>query len=117
MDYDIDTNIFIAILGGFINMILTLIIPCLLKKTKEPLLTNINKFYTNNKQLIITSSIIVAITIYIALSLTPSVNNMLSSITENNESKCVSFVRLSNLSNHPNTIIKSYSINDSSSSL
>ena len=72
-------NIFIAILGGLINMILSLIIPYFLKNTNTPVLTQINTIYTNNKQLIITSSLIVALTIYIALSVGPNMDEMLSS--------------------------------------
>jgi hypothetical protein len=75
-------NIFIAILGGLINMILSLIIPYLLKNTNTPLLTQINTIYTTNKQLIITSSLIVALTIYIALSVGPNMDEILSSWME-----------------------------------
>lgn len=66
--------ILIAIVGAFINMLLTLLIPCLLKNTKLPILTNIKSVYAAHKQSIITSSIIVFITIYLALKITPELN-------------------------------------------
>ena len=61
----------IAIVGAIINMILALIIPCLLKNTQMPILENIKKVYATHKQVIITSSLIVFITIYLALKVTP----------------------------------------------
>ncbi len=63
--------ILIAIVGAIINMILALIIPCILKDTHMPILTNIKKVYDTHKQVIITSSVIVFITIYLALKVTP----------------------------------------------
>lgn len=63
--------VIIAIVGALINMLLALIIPCLIKDTKQPLLVNIKKVYATHKQVIITSSVIVFITIYLALKLTP----------------------------------------------
>jgi hypothetical protein len=63
--------IMIAVVGAIINMILALLIPCLLKDTQMPLLENIKKVYATHKQVIITSSIIVFITIYLALKVTP----------------------------------------------
>lgn len=89
-------NIFIAILGGLINMILSLIIPTLLKNTNLPLLTKINTIYTTNKQLIITSSLILALTIYIALSVGPNIDDIISSWMEpQNNNKII--IRFSDL--------------------
>ena len=74
--------VIIAVVGALINMVLALIIPCLLKNTNQPLLLNIKKVYATHKQVIITSSVIVFITIYLALKLTPqlgfSFNNSIS---------------------------------------
>ena len=63
--------ILIAIVGAIINMILALLIPCLLKDTQTPILVNIKKVYATHKQVIITSSVIVFVTIYLALKVTP----------------------------------------------
>jgi len=96
-----DYNIFIAILGGLIHMILSLIIPSLLKDTHLPILTKIYTVYNTNKQLIITSSIIIALTIYITLSVGPSIDEVLSSVMRpsniyNNDQ--IRYMNLSNLS-------------------
>jgi len=63
--------VLIAFVGAIINMILALLIPCLLKDTQAPLFVNIKKVYATHKQVIITSSVIVFITIYLALKVTP----------------------------------------------
>jgi hypothetical protein len=63
--------VIIAIVGALINMILSLLIPCLFKNTQQPILVSIKKVYAAHKQSIIISTIIVFITIYLALKLTP----------------------------------------------
>jgi len=74
--------ILIALVGALINMVLALIIPCLIKDTNQPILVNIKKVYNTHRQVIITSSVIIFITIYLALKLTPelgfSFNNQIS---------------------------------------
>lgn len=66
--------VLIALVGAFINMILALIIPCLLNNTKQPILESIKKVYASHKQSIITSSVIVFITIYLAVKITPQLD-------------------------------------------
>ena len=66
-----DKNIFIAILGGLINMLFSIILPALFKKNNYSLISNIRRIYNNNKSIIITSSLIVTLTIYISLSVYP----------------------------------------------
>ena len=61
----------IALVGAIINMIFALLIPSLLKNTQQPIFVNIKKVYDTHKQVIITSSVIVFITIYLALKITP----------------------------------------------
>jgi hypothetical protein len=63
--------VLIAIVGALINMVLALVIPCLLKNTQQPILANIKKVYATHKQVIFTSSVIVFVTIYLALKLSP----------------------------------------------
>ena len=67
-------NLLIALLCAFINILFTLLIPCVLRKTTEPWLQKIKKIFTVHKQHIILSSIIIAIIVYIGLELTPSIN-------------------------------------------
>jgi len=98
-----DLNIFIAFLAAVINMILSLIVPSLLKNNNYPLLTNIKTIYETHKQLIITSSIIVGITTYIALMSGDKINENYSWFNnDNTEQNEISFINLSNLNNNRN---------------
>uniref|UniRef100_A0A6C0H8K0 Uncharacterized protein n=1 Tax=viral metagenome TaxID=1070528 RepID=A0A6C0H8K0_9ZZZZ len=74
-------NIFIAILTGLINALLSLIIPCLFKNSKNTFINEFKIVYQNNKQMIIVSSIIVMITVYIALITSPDITEYISQLT------------------------------------
>jgi len=56
-----DSHIFIALVGGLVNMALSVTVPCLVKKTNQPFLNDVKKVFELNRQVIITSSLIVAI--------------------------------------------------------
>ena len=75
-----DPHIFIALVGGLLNMALSITVPCLIKKTEQPFLQDVKKVFEVNRQVIITSSLIVALTIYLALKIAPelgmSMNDM-----------------------------------------
>jgi len=74
----------IAFVGALINMLLSLIVPCIIKDSQMPILVNIKKVYTTHKQTIITSSVIVFVTIYLALKLSPTLGfNMDNDISMN----------------------------------
>lgn len=51
-------------------MILSSIIPCFIGKTNIPFFVNLKKVFTNNRELILTSSLIVALLAYLALEFT-----------------------------------------------
>ena len=69
-----DYNLFIAFIAVLLNMILCTIIPCLLKDSDKSFLADIKKVYTNNKDLILVCSLIYGLTVYIALTIGPSLN-------------------------------------------
>ena len=75
--------ILIALVGALINFTLALIIPSILstyfKNTKNSVLLNIKKVYESHKEVLITSSVIVFITVYLALLFTPSLDECFSS--------------------------------------
>lgn len=66
-----DPHIFVALVGGLLNMALSVTVPCLVKKTEQPFLQDVKKVFEVNRQVIITSSLIVALTIYLALKIAP----------------------------------------------
>jgi hypothetical protein len=76
-----DAHIFIALVGALLNMGLSVTVPCLIKKTEQPFLTQVKKVFETNRQVILTSSLIVAITIYLALKVAPEIQSSFSSLT------------------------------------
>jgi hypothetical protein len=69
-----------------INLVLSLVVPCLFKDMNQPLLTQFKQVYNTNKQLILTSTIIVGITTYLALQMYPLLEDKLDSLfTSNND--------------------------------
>jgi phosphotransferase system glucose/maltose/N-acetylglucosamine-specific IIC component len=72
-------NLVIALLCGVVSMLLSVTMPCLLKKVKTPMLQNVKTVFNNNKQLIVVSSLVVVVTAYLALLLYPLVAEDISS--------------------------------------
>jgi len=93
-----DTHVFIALVGGLVNMALSVIVPCLVKKSNQPFLNDVKKVFKLNRQVIITSSLIVALTIYIALKIAPNFYSTISQITGFSDSS-------SSLNINPNPVI------------
>ena len=93
-------NIIIALLGGIINMILSIIIPYFFKKDTEQ---SINTIYKKNRQLIIISSLIVALTIFITLSIGPNFDDMIASLFKKKQIE-PQIINLSNLMNPKSTM-------------
>ena len=73
-----DTDLFIALVSALVNMILSVVIPCALKKTEQPFLKDLQRVFQTNREVIIASSLIVAITVYLALKVAPSIESALS---------------------------------------
>lgn len=76
-----DPHIFIALVGALLNMSLSVTVPCVLKKTDQPFLTQVKKVFETNRQVILTSSLIIALTIYLALKVSPNVQPIINSLT------------------------------------
>jgi hypothetical protein len=74
----LENKILISIVSGFLNMLLSITVPCLLKNNNRPLLKNIKMVFNNNKKLIITSSLLVSILTYLALTVTDELENIFS---------------------------------------
>lgn len=63
--------IFIAVIAGFVNLILSVLVPCAFKQTQGDLLSNVRKVYDNNREMLLTSSILVVVMVFIALKAAP----------------------------------------------
>lgn len=79
-----DPHILIACTGALINMALSVTVPCLLKDSKQSFMKDIKEVFKLHRQVIITSSLIVALTIYLALKLTPDISSRLQELTSLN---------------------------------
>ena len=63
-----------AIVGAIVNVVLSTIIPCLLKRTqnrKGSLLTEIKLAFMVHRHILITSSVITAVAVYLAVKMEP----------------------------------------------
>jgi hypothetical protein len=66
-----DSDLIIAITASMVNIILSLIIPPLLKDSTLPFSTQIKKSYNCNRNIIMVSSVLTIIFVYISLKITP----------------------------------------------
>lgn len=72
------SKLLIAVVGALLNMILSSTVPCLLKKSTQPLAVNVRTVFTNHRQVILTSSVLVGVIIYVALSVSPDIEQVFS---------------------------------------
>ncbi len=79
----LENKILISIVSGFLNMLLSITVPCLLKNNNKPFLKNIKMVFNNNKKLIITSSLLVSVLTYLALTVTDELENIFSEDSSN----------------------------------
>lgn len=63
--------VLVAIVAALLNMFLSTVMPCVLDKAQMPFLTKARTVFTNNKQLILVSSFIVGVTVYLAVKVSP----------------------------------------------
>jgi hypothetical protein len=106
-----DYHIFVAIIGALVNMLLSVTIPCLLKKSDQPFLNDMKKVFQTNREVIIASSLIVAITIYLALKVSPEIELALSDTSDyfmgpSNKPGLINLSKLGNLND--STSIQAY---------
>jgi hypothetical protein len=86
-----DAHIFIALVGALVNMALSVTVPCLVKKTEQPFLLQVKKVYDTNREVILTSSLIIAVTIYLTLKIAPNLQDSFSEIAGFNSSDISEF--------------------------
>tara|TARA_B110000971_G_C19959494_1_gene477269 strand:+ start:672 stop:923 length:252 start_codon:yes stop_codon:yes gene_type:complete len=70
-----DYHLVVAIIAALINIILSLILPALLKNSKLPFSAEIRQNYQCNREVILVSSILVVIFVFISLKITPWVQS------------------------------------------
>lgn len=65
-----------AIVGAIVNVILSTLIPCLLRRTKNTkgsILTEIKLTFMVHRHILITSSVITAVAVYLAVKMEPEI--------------------------------------------
>lgn len=78
---NIDEHLLIAIIASLLNILLSLIVPTLLKKSTLPFADQIKKNYECNKEVILVSSVMTIIFVFVSLKITPFIkNNFLSNV-------------------------------------
>jgi hypothetical protein len=82
-----DSSIVIALVGALINIILSVTVPCVFKKTDNSMMNDMKEVYKTNRQMIFSSSMIIGITIYLALEFTPQLREALSNLVDSSDSE------------------------------
>ena len=77
-----DSHIVIAVVGALVYMGLSTSVPCMLNEQKQPFLKEVKTVFVTNRQTIVISSLIVAVTIYLALKITPSIVDSLDRLSD-----------------------------------
>ena len=81
----IDADLIVAIIAAMLNIILSLLIPLLLKDIEIPISQRIKKNYESNRNVIIVSSMVTIIFVYVSLKITPFIrNNIFSNLAKLN---------------------------------
>jgi hypothetical protein len=75
----------VAIVAAMINIVLSLILPSLLRNSTLPFSAQIKKNYKCNREVILVSSILVVVFVFISLKITPWVDsNIFSNLAKLN---------------------------------
>lgn len=70
-----DTDFIVAIIAAMLNIVLSLVLPPLLKDSNLPFATQIKKNYECNRDVIMVSSVLTVIFVYVSLKITPWVRS------------------------------------------
>jgi hypothetical protein len=63
--------IFIAVIAGLVNLLLSVLVPCAVKKTDQPIVSQVRQMFNQNREMLLASSVLVAVIVFIALSVAP----------------------------------------------
>jgi hypothetical protein len=78
-----DSDLIVAIIAAMVNIVLSLIIPPLIRDTHIPFEAQIKKNYQNNRDIIMISSVLTIIFVYISLKISPWVRtNVFSNLAK-----------------------------------
>lgn len=66
-----DADLIIAVVAAMVNIVLSLLLPSLLKNSTIPFAAQVKKNYDCNRDVIMVSSVLTVIFVYISLKITP----------------------------------------------
>jgi len=69
-----DSDIIVAIVAAMLNIVLSLILPSLMKQSNIPFAEQVEKNYDCNRDVIMVSSVLTIIFVYVSLKITPWVS-------------------------------------------
>jgi len=69
-----DEKIFIALIASLVNLILSILVPCALKNSKN-IFPHIRIMLESHRRELLTSSLIVFVIVYISLSIAPEIKS------------------------------------------
>ena len=70
-----DSDLIVAIVAAMLNIVLSLVLPSLLKNSNLPFAAQVKKNYECNRDVIMVSSILTVIFVYVSLKITPWVRS------------------------------------------
>jgi hypothetical protein len=70
-----DPDLIVAIVAAMLNIVLSLLVPPLLKNSTLPFAAQIKKNYDCNQDIVIVSSVLTVIFVYVSLKITPWVRS------------------------------------------
>jgi hypothetical protein len=70
-------HVFIAVVAALVNLILSVLVPCMLKKQDQPMLVQVKKMFDQHREMLITSSVLVGVIVFLSLKAAPTVRSEL----------------------------------------
>jgi hypothetical protein len=70
-------HIFIAIIAALVNLLLSVLVPCALKQSEQPLLLEVKKLFNLHRDMLLTSSVVTGVIVFLALQVEPIVKQEL----------------------------------------
>ena len=79
----LDADLVVAIVAAMLNIVLSLLLPSLLKNSNLPFAEQVKKNYECNRDVIVVSSVLTIIFVYVSLKITPWVrSNVFSNLAK-----------------------------------
>jgi hypothetical protein len=68
---NLDHDLVVAIVASLVNLLLSLLVPPVFKNTNIPFISQVRKTYECNREVLLVSTIMVLIFVYVSLKITP----------------------------------------------